>query len=422
MNLVPEDGFAAYLDSLSNFGIEPSLDGIKALCDALGNPQASLAAIQITGTNGKTSVARMTGAILEAHGVSSGIYISPHLESYRERIIIRDQEISGEAFEALGDSVREAVGRAEHEKRRITQFEALTGAALQAFADAGIGAAILEVGMGGRWDATSIVRPSVSVITNVTLDHADWLGPELTDIADEKSYVIKEGTVAVTGEMEAALEAIFVARAIAVEGRLLRSGRDFSYHRTADGLEMTTPLARYSNILLGPAGQWQASNALLATVAAEAFLGRPLDEKAVRSALAEVACPGRAELFPGRPKVLLDGAHNLAGIKELVEYVRHQYADSEPVFVTAILRDKSAPEMIGELGRLGRLVFVTIDNPRRLTAGELLEIAVAKGFAAEAAETIPEALERARHLAGPEGLVIVTGSLYLVGPARILFL
>ena len=169
----PRLGFSDYLDSLSNFGIEPSLAGIRALCETLGRPQDLLKIVQITGTNGKTSVARMVGAILEAHGIGAGVYTSPHLESYRERIVLRQESISVSDFEALGGTVRAAIGGAEQmmaesdgtDARRITQFEALTGAALSAFTDTRVDAAIMEVGMGGRWDATSVGLPAVSVIT-----------------------------------------------------------------------------------------------------------------------------------------------------------------------------------------------------------------------------------------------------------------
>ncbi len=421
----PKLEFSQYLDSLSNLGIEPSLDGSQALCAALGDPQKDFPAIQITGTNGKTSVARMVGALLEAHDISTGVYTSPHLQSYRERILLREREIGVREFASLGEQVHEAIGQlersrtaAEQPPRRITQFEAITGAALRAFADADLDVAVLEVGMGGRWDATSVVRPTVSVVTNVTMDHAEWLGPELTDIAAEKSYVIKEGTVGVIGNVDSTVEAVLADRARDVVARLVRVGRDCSLRHGPDGLELSTPYARYKKVEVGPAGQWQAENALLATVAAEAFIGSALNETAVRRGLARVVCPGRAELISGTPDILLDGAHNPAGVRALAQFVRTNHAGRNVALLVAILRDKAAPEMVATLAELGRLVFVPVNNPRGMNAGELCDIATAQGIDSVAASSIEAALETARSAAGAQGLVVAAGSFYLVGRLR----
>ncbi len=419
--------FATYLDLLANFGIEPSLVGIEALCQALDGPQRGLPAIQITGTNGKTSTARMAGEILTAHGLTVGVYTSPHLESYTERILINGQPLSSEAFEVLGRVVRSAVVVAEEAldpsgERRITQFEVLTGAALKVFADAEVDVAIVEVGMGGRWDATSVVRPAVSIATNVTLDHAEWLGPELTDIAAEKAYVLKEGTVGVVGEMGEDVEAVFRTRADTVGGRLLSTSTDFSYEASGTGVRITSPLREYAQLRVGPAGEWQLANATLATVAAEAFLGQELDDARLRDALSRATSPGRAELFPGRPDILIDGAHNLAGVRALVDYVRASYPDRRLAVVTAVMRDKGAVDMSVELGALGPLIVVDVDNPRCVPALELAGAVRERGLAAQAMPSIEAALDEGRALAGADGLVVVAGSLYLAGPVRSLLL
>ena len=419
-------GFAAYLDSLANFGIEPSLAGIEALCRALGGPQRGLGTIQVTGTNGKTSTARMAGEILAAHGLAVGVYTSPHLESYTERILLNGQQMGAEAFETLGRAVREAVAVAEDAlghsgergERRITQFEVLTGAALKAFADAAVDVAVVEVGMGGRWDATSVVRPAVSIAANVTLDHAEWLGPELTDIAAEKAYVLKEGTIGVLGEMGEDVKAVFRARADIVGARVLSAGTDFSYGPSETGIRITSPLSEYTELIVGPAGGWQLANATLATVAAEAFLGRDLDERRLRGALSRAISPGRAELFPGRPDILVDGAHNLAGVRALVGYVRAIYGDRRMAVVTAVMRDKRAVDMAVELGALGPLLIVDVDNPRCTPATELAAAAGRYGLAATAATSIEAALDEGRKLVGADGLVVAAGSLYLAGPVR----
>lgn len=419
--------FAEFLDARANFGITPSLAGIRALAQVLGNPQEHFRAIQVTGTNGKSSVTRMVAALLQAHAFSTGAYLSPDLNSYTERFLIDGAEISRELFEAVGQTVMDSISKVEDaaggaDPRAVTQFEALTAAALETFTRQEVDTAVLEVGMGGRWDATSVCRPEVAVITNVTLDHAEWLGPELTDIAAEKAHVVKKGTVGVVGETDPALLEIFKARAEEVGGRLLLCGSDFSSRHLTDGWEFSTPLSTYSAIAIGPKGQWQPRNALLATVAAEAYAGRPLDAEAVREALSNVVCPGRAEFFPGRPDFVFDGAHNLAGIRALVEHLRQAYRDREPVFIVSILKDKAAAQMIEELGRAGRLVVVAVDNPRRLTAGELGALAEECGFHAVLAASVEQAIDEARAASGAGGLVVVTGSLYLVGEARGLFL
>ncbi len=421
----PAESFATYLDSLANFGIEPSLAGIQALCQALGAPENRLRAVQITGTNGKTSTARMLGEILQAHELSAGVYTSPHLESYLERFLI-DRKMLGQAeFEALGTRMRAAVARAEQtfavdDSRRITQFEALTGTALQAFVDADVDVAVLEVGMGGLWDATSVVDAKVAVITNVTLDHAEWLGPELSDIAAEKAGVLREGSIGVIGVVDQGVAVVLKERAQVVGARLLCAGIDFHLESGPSGHSFHTPGGVYEDLIVGLAGEWQLDNALLATVAAEAMLGRPLDTVALQAALARVTSPGRAEMFPGRPGVLLDGAHNLAGIQALVRHVRSRYHDRPVAIVTAILRDKAALEMATALADLGPLYVVDLDHPRRLPAAELVEALRELGQEAASLGSFEAALDRARQAVGPDGVVVVTGSLYLVGPARAL--
>lgn len=401
-------GFSAYLDSLANFGIEPSLDGIEALCRRLGDPQKQFDVIQITGTNGKTSTARMIQALLTAHGLSCGLYLSPHLTDYPERIGVDGVEIDDADFEEIGRSVREQTAAAERSLngRRITQFEVITAAALAYFARRGVRVAVLEVGMGGRWDATSIASPSVAVITNVTMDHADWLGPELTDIAGEKSYVIRAGNTVITGPASPEVEAVFEARAQSEGAGLLKAGRDFS-------------LARTAGITLGVAGPWQPDNAAMAIAAAEAYLKQPLNAETVRRALAAVRSPGRAELFPGEPDIFLDGAHNLDGVNALVGYLSTRFSGRKLVLLVSILRDKAAPAMVAKLLEAGReIIFTASDNPRCLTPGELARLAKDHGVSATEEPRADAALAKAKSEAGKSGIVVVTGSLYLVGAIR----
>jgi len=415
-------GFSAYLDSLANFGIEPSLDGIEALCRRLDDPQKQFDAIQVTGTNGKTSTSRMLQALIAAHGVGCGLYLSPHLESYRERVSVDGVDIDEDDFEAIGRLVRKQTAAAERSLagRRITQFEAITAAALAYFAHRRIQAAVLEVGMGARWDATSVAAAKIGVITNVAMDHADWLGPELTDIAGEKSYVIRAGNTVVVGSVSAEVDAVFEARAKAQGARLLKSGRDFSRLSTVgDTLTIRTPRADYDGIALGVAGPWQAENAPAAVAAAEAYLDRALDVAKMRRALADVRSPGRAELVPGEPDIFLDGAHNVNGVEALADYLKTGFSGRKLVLVVSILRDKAAPAMVAKLvDAAAELIFTVSDNPRCLRASELTGLAREHGGNATEAAGVEAALAEAKIKAGRDGVVVVTGSLYLVGQAR----
>ncbi|MDP1809295.1 MAG: folylpolyglutamate synthase/dihydrofolate synthase family protein [Actinomycetota bacterium] len=414
--------FSAYLDSLANFGIEPSLDGIEALCRRLGDPQKQFDVIQITGTNGKTSTARMIQALLTAHGVVCGLYLSPHLTAYHERIGVDGAEINDADFEEIGRLVREQTAVAERslDGRRITQFEAITAAALAYFARRRVQVAVLEVGMGGRWDATSIATPLVAAITNVTMDHADWLGPELADIAGEKSYVIRAGNTVVAGPASPEVEAIFEARAQTQGARLLKSGRDFSrLATTGDTVAIKTTAATYDGIALGVAGPWQPDNAVTAVAAAEAYFKQPFDVELVRRALAAVRSPGRAELVPGEPDIFLDGAHNLDGVNGLVDYLKTRFTGRKLVLLVSILRDKAAPAMVAKLLEAGReIIFTAGDNPRCLKPSELARLAKEHGVSATEEPQAEAALAKAKSEAGESGVVVVTGSLYLVGEIR----
>lgn len=413
--------FTAYLDSLSNLGIEPSLGAVEALAAELGKPQNRFPVIQITGTNGKTSTARMVQALLTAHGLRAGLYLSPHLVAYEERIAIDGIEIDAAEFDLVGREVRAAAAAAERglDGRKITQFEAITAAALKFFADQRVDVAVLEVGMGARWDATSISVPKVGVITTVSMDHAEWLGPTLADIAVEKSYVIKTGNTVVIGEASPEAQEIFAARVEAEGARAYWLGRDFSVLTAADSITVAAPAGTYDQIHLGVAGQWQAQNVAMAITATEAFLARGLRPEKVREALAAVRSPGRAELWPGPPDILLDGAHNQAGVEALASFLGAEFSGRPIVFVISILRDKAAAGMVKELVGISRKLVVTAsDNPRCFSPQELAAMVAEAGGRPEIRDNIEQAMRRARDLVEPDALIVITGSLYLVGAAR----
>ncbi len=422
MNGSGQSTFSTYLDKLENLGIEPSLAGILALCRELDDPQTKFDLIQVTGTNGKTSTSRIIQSLLTAHGQRVGVYTSPHLIGYRERIMVDGVEITEDDFADIGRLVQDKVEAAEAtlKGRKITQFEVLTAAALAYFAfKARVDVAVLEVGMGARWDATSVGEPKVGVITNVSLDHAAWLGPEITDIAAEKAYVIKENNRVVVGPVSKEVMSIFEKRAHDVNASLLRYGRDFEAAASTGKLIFSTPLGAYTDIDLPAGGPWQADNALLGMVSAETYLNHALEIDEVRAVLFNSMVSGRAELIHGRPDLLLDGAHNPAGIERFLQFLKSEYDDRRLVFLISILKDKEASAMVESICRIDAdIIFTTSDSPRASGSIELAKIARSLGARAISVTDPIEGLEKAKSIAGGKGLVAVTGSLYLVGMIR----
>jgi dihydrofolate synthase / folylpolyglutamate synthase len=345
---------SAWLESLSPWPEEFGLDRMRALLGELGDPQKRFRSIHVVGSNGKTTTTLMIEAILRGEGLSAGATISPHVRSWEERITVGD-------FERAVARVRPAAERLE-----ATQFEAVTAAAFSECAEVGVDAAVVEAGLGGRLDATNVIDAPVVVLTNVALEHTDVLGPTRGEIAGEKLAVVAPGAVVVLGEPE-------------WEG-LARA-------RGASRVEVAS-----------------AGGVALARAAAEAFLGRPADPAPAGG----VQPPGRLERRGERPLEIWDGAHNLAG----VEWLLPRLPARRYVVVASILRDKDAGAMLTALRTIAdRMVATQSSNPRALAAGELAALA---RFPAEIVTDPADALERARKLAGPDGAVLVTGSLYLL--------
>ena len=371
------------------FGMRFGLERMLRLLTALDSPQSSFRAIHVVGTNGKSSTARFTAAMLEAHGVRAGAYLSPHLESFAERIRIADADLEPEAFGAAVERVAEAALKVERgldDGDLVTQFELLTAAAFVAFRDAGVEVAVVEAGLGGRYDATNVIDAPVVVLTSVGLEHTRWLGPTLTDIAREKLAVVPPGGTLVYGRLPA--EAMEVVRA--TDAR--RTG-------------VTVPLG------LDLPG-YQRANAALACEAARALLGG-VDQAKVLAAAAGVIVPGRFQVIAADPLTIVDGAHNPAGMEALAEALPRQGL----VACVSILDDKDAAAMLRTLLKAcDAAIFTASANPRSLPPATLASLAGQLGWTGETAlERDPRrALERARTIAGAGGAVIATGSIYLV--------
>jgi dihydrofolate synthase / folylpolyglutamate synthase len=421
------DGALAYLDDHVNLETDASaraaskrLDRVARLTELMGEPQRTYPVVHLTGTNGKGSTARILTALLVAKGLSVGTYTSPHLELFNERIAWSGEPISDAALVEIIEAVA-AIERAMDEAPTV--FEILTAAALRWFADVAVDVAVIEVGLGGRWDATNVADGQVAVVTNVSLDHAETIGPTLADIATEKAGIVKPGSTLVLGETDPELAAIFSAAGAA---EIWERDRDFGC--TANSLahggrlvDLRTPGASYDDVYLPLHGAHQGDNAAIALAAAEAFFGAPLDPDVVEEAFAGVRVPGRLEVVGRQPLVILDGAHNPAGAAAAAEAIAEEFGGAAGrVLVVGLLEGKDPVEMLQAVGARGAraLVACPAPSPRTLPPADVAAAARAIGIESEAADSVPEALARALTIASPDDLVLVTGSLYVVGAAR----
>jgi len=399
-----------------------ALDRVRSLVELLGSPELSYPAIQLTGTNGKTSVARMAAGLLAEAGLSVGSYTSPHLERVNERLSWNGDAIDDEALAGALTVVAEV-------ERRLpdpaSYFEILTAAALHWFADVAVDVAVVEVGLGGGRDATNVVDGRVAVVTNVSVDHVEYIGPTIRDIATEKAGIVKPGATLVLGETDPDLASIFVQRA---PERVVARDVEFGVRaaRLAHGgriVDLYTPGARYDQVLLPLHGAHQAQNAAAALAASEVFLGNPLDRDVVEAAFAAVRSPGRLEVVGHAPLVLLDGAHNVVGAGSLRAALAEEFVDAPRILVVGLLREKEPHEMLEALGAAAaaRVVCCRPPSARALEPDTLAAAARDLGIDPARIETVDlveEAVARALAVAAPEDQVIVTGSLYVVGAAR----
>jgi dihydrofolate synthase/folylpolyglutamate synthase len=404
----------AHLRSLELFGMRFGLDRMRRLMTALGSPQRRYEAIHVLGTNGKTSTTRMIAAILERHGLLTAAYTSPHLVSYRERLHVGEREIAGEE---LGRAVSRAAWAAERVNRtlsgedHVTQFELLTAAALWQIAERGAQVAVVEAGLGGRYDATSVIDAPLTVLSNVGLEHTRWLGPTVRDIAEEKLAVVRAGSTLALGP-ELHPDALAVAERVAGE----RGARILVAELQPAGGGRGEPAPA-----LAAAGEFQRRNFALARLAAETHLrgaGIEPDARAVREAAASTAVPGRLQVLAGEPLTVLDGAHNPDAVRALVRSLPALLGERPLALVLGVLEDKDAASMLAALlGSCERAWFTAPPSARALSPAALQSLARQLGFEAAACEPRPQrALEQAQRWALERGgAVLATGSVYLVG-------
>ncbi len=400
----------------------PTLARIQSLLELLGSPQLEYPVVHVTGTNGKTTFARVASALLAAAGLATGTYTSPHLERVNERMARDGEPIDDESLAELLSAVAVVEPFVDEQP---SYFEVLTAAALRWFGDVALDVAVVEVGLGGTWDATNVVDGTVAAVTNVSVDHVEYLGRTREEIAGEKAGIVKDGCTLVLGETAPELVPFFVSRGAA---RVWQRGVDFDATSSTVALGgrmvgIRTPGASYDDLYLPLHGAHQADNAALAVAATEAFLGRPLDRDVVADALARVRSPGRLEVVAHAPLVLLDGAHNVAGIAALRVALTDEFPAAQRALVVGLLREKDPRDMLSAFGLddVEHLVCCRPPSPRALAPQAIADAARDLGLGAariEVVDDVARAVARGRELAGESGQVVVTGSLYVVGAAR----
>jgi dihydrofolate synthase/folylpolyglutamate synthase len=406
-----------YLLSLELFGMRFGLDRMRRLMTVLDSPHLQFATVHVVGTNGKSSTARMTASLLRRHGLRTGAYLSPHLDSFAERIEVQGRQVSRRRFAAAVQSAARAaelVDRGLAADDHVTQFEALTAAAYFELARSRVEAAVVEAGLGARYDATSVIEPRVVALTNVGLEHRRWLGPTERHIAEEKLALVPPGGTLVAGALGA--DALAVAERTTRErgATLLLAGRDFNVEEEGEAFAVQTPSRRYAGIVLRPLGAFQRTNFAVAVSAAEAFLG-DLDTDRVREA-ARLRLPGRLEVIERNPLVVFDGAHNPHAAWALRASLEPLLAGRKLTAVISILDDKDAAAFLSALlPRCERVVFTRSSHERALPPATLESLSrQLAGPPAEVASDPSAALARARELAGADGAALVTGSIYLL--------
>ncbi|MFC7305547.1 bifunctional folylpolyglutamate synthase/dihydrofolate synthase [Streptomyces monticola] len=423
--------------------LEPSVARIQALMDVLGDPQRAYPSIHLTGTNGKTSTARMIEALLGAFELRTGRYTSPHVQSITERISLDGAPMSAERFIETYQDIKPYVEMVDAQQEyRLSFFEVLTGMAYAAFADAPADVAVVEVGMGGSWDATNVIDADVAVVTPIDLDHTDRLGKTPGEIATEKAGVIKQDATVILAQQPVDAAQVLLKKAVEVNATVAREGMEFGVvsRQVAVGGQLLTlrglggPATEYTDVFLPLHGAHQAHNAAVALAAVEAFFGvgaqrtEPLDAETVRKAFASVVSPGRLEVVRQSPTVVLDAAHNPAGARAAADAVGEVFGFSRLIGVVGASGDKDVRGLLEAFEPIFTEIVVTQNSSHRAMDADALAAVAVEVFGDERVQVEPrldDAIEAAITLAEEEGEyagggVLVTGSVITVGEARLL--
>jgi dihydrofolate synthase/folylpolyglutamate synthase len=424
---------AALLKRWPETRIAPTLDRIAALVDILGSPQLTYPTIHIGGTNGKTTTSRMIDSLLFEMGLRTGRFTSPHLESYRERIAINGQPIDPKALIFSYNDIAAYLDFMDTKfDTPISFFEAMTALAFAAFAEHPIDVGVIEVGMGGQWDATNVVDADVSVIMPIDLDHTEYLGTTISEIAATKAGIIKEGGFVVLAQQQPEAAVELLKRAAEVGADVAREGLEYEIESRALAvggqlLTIRTPKDRYEDIFLPLHGKHQASNAAAALVAVEAFFGdQELDYEAVLAGFANVQSPGRCEVLHRDPTIIIDAAHNPHGARAITDTIQSEFTFDEVIGVFAAMGDKDVEGALLELEKVMNTIIVTKNSSDRSMPVDKLEAIASRIFGAErtfSADTLDAAIDKAikdanRPLSEDTLGILITGSVVTVGEAR----
>jgi dihydrofolate synthase/folylpolyglutamate synthase len=420
--------------------MEPSLDRIRAFTELLGDPQLAYPVIHLTGTNGKTSTSRMIDTLLRALELRTGRFTSPHVERMSERICVDGAPLTDEEFVRAFNDVAPYTHLVDAaEPHPLSFFETVVGMAYAAFADAPVDVAVVEVGLGGAWDATNVMDAKVAVVTPVGVDHAHLLGDDVVQIAREKSGIVKPGSVAVLARQEPEVAAVLLERCAEVRATVVREGVEFGVvHRVpavgGQSVSLQGLRGRYDEVFLPLYGAHQAQNAALALAAVEAFVGgeEPLDDELIRAAFAQVTSPGRLEVVRRSPTIVLDAAHNPHGAAATAEAITDSFRFDPLVGVVSMMRDKDLEGVLAALEPVLEHVVVTQNATDRAVPARELGVLAGEIFGEHRVTVLPrlpDALDAAAALAEEKqgrgdplgsGAVLVTGSVVTVGEARTL--
>ena len=432
--MVNSDVMSALASRWPENKINPSLDRIKLLLDYLGNPQDGLKAIHIAGTNGKTSTSRMIERLLRSLDLRTGLYTSPHLVHPRERISIDGEPISVNNFEEVFSQVEPFLEIVDEKipGGSVTFFEVLTAMAFVSFSDTPVDVISLEVGMGGRWDATNVLTPMVSVITPIDLDHQEYLGNTIEKIALEKAGIIKENIPVIVSNQSKDAAKIILAKAMENNSLIMREGIELDVLERSVGiggqqLTIANPYGTHSELFLPLFGKHQASNAAVSLTAVEAFLDRQIDHDLVQEAFAEFSSPGRLQILKRNPTIVIDAAHNPAGIRATKQGITESFQFDNLILILAFMGDKDVDQILEELKGFAQVVILTQTNSiRALSVVDLAKkVKNISQFATriESSDNSSEAIKLAMNIAkdlGNSAGIIALGSVVLAGEIGLL--
>jgi len=427
--MVNSDVMSALASRWPENKINPSLDRIKLLLDYLGNPQDGLKVIHIAGTNGKTSTSRMVERLLRALDLRTGLFTSPHLNHPRERISIDGSPIAVNNFEEIYRQVEPFLGLVDEQisDSPLTFFEVLTAMSFVSFADTPVDAVSLEVGMGGSWDATNVLTPMVSVITPIDLDHQEYLGNTIEKIAHEKAGIIKSEIPVIVSSQTKEAAKVILAKAIENNSPIMREGIELDVLERSVGiggqqLTIANPYGTHSELFLPLFGKHQASNAAVALTAVEAFIDRQIDHDLVQEAFAEFSSPGRLQILKRNPTIVIDAAHNPAGIRATKQGINESFQFDNLILILAFMGDKDIDQILEELKGFAQIVILTQTKSARALSIQDLEKKVRNitQFAnrVEVSDNSEEAIKLATKLANEVGNsagIIALGSVVLAG-------